>query len=277
MSPRPILKQSRSPHQSYPAAPIYPQAQVTPSQHGVHFPPSPILTRTFSAYSSSLYDRSPIVVTPNSCALPERGCPGRTYTLDDASPTSSSRSFRLAAHNGRHLHPRAVGYRQSSPDINEGSDDEAQRTPTATFPVLPPLIPDLSSESDESDGFTSPQYDNAPPASYYPPLHSNPTGALSHPSIPFAHHRNISNDEGYFPSTPTALSFLPHPASPSDEAQKARRRKHRSRDRSRSQDGRQGSLDPRRGMDGSYKPLSVCKALANCSLEGPDDGCLGGF
>jgi hypothetical protein len=48
----------------------------------VHFPPSPIISKTFVAHSPSTYDRSPIVVVPNSCALPERGCPGRTYTLD---------------------------------------------------------------------------------------------------------------------------------------------------------------------------------------------------
>src|ERR1700728_3993766 len=88
MSPRPILKRSESTHEQSPqATPRYPRASVlhkTPPSHGVHFPPSPnSLAQTFSAYSPSLYDRSPIVVSPNSCALPERGCPGRTYTLDD--------------------------------------------------------------------------------------------------------------------------------------------------------------------------------------------------
>jgi len=67
-TPRPILKRSPSDRQRKHAV--------------VHFPPSPIISKTFVAHSPSTYDRSPIVVVPNSCALPERGCPGRTYTLD---------------------------------------------------------------------------------------------------------------------------------------------------------------------------------------------------
>lgn len=287
MSLRPILKRSETTHQqSTPHAPRYPRASLlhkTPPPHGVHFPPSPTLTRTFSAYSPSSYDRSPIVVSPNSCALPERGCPGRTYTLDDPTSRSSHSEWRSAVHNGRHLHPRAVAsaYRASSTDIGEAADeDEAQQTPTSTYPVLPPLIPDLSSESDESDGFTSPPSEYAfypKPGAYFPPPQPNLMAVPSHPPIPYAPHRNISysNDEAYFAGTPNALSFLPHPAS--SDGQKARRRRQRSRNQSRSPDERQASSDPRRGADGSYKSLSVCKALANCSLESPDDGCLGGF
>jgi hypothetical protein len=285
MSPRPILKRSELTYHQSRSTPIYPRASVH-STHGVHFPPSPSLTRTFSAHSPSLYDRSPITVSPNSCALPERGCPGRTYTLDDAAPKSTRTSWRPAANNGRHLHPRAVtsAYRESSPDIDQMTDeDEAQRTPTSTYPILPPLIPDLSSESDESDGFTSPPSDYAfysNPCSYFPPPHSHPIAAPSHPPIPYASHRIVSysNEEAYFSGAPNPLSFLPHPPSPSDD-QKARRRKQRSRDqsRSRSRDGRQGSSDSRRGVDGSYKSFSVCKALANCSIDSSDDGCLGGF
>jgi len=289
MSPRPILKRSETPCQSPTAAPLYPRALVGHSIHGVHFPPPTTLTRTFSAYSPSLYDRSPIVVSPNSCALPERGCPGRTYTLDDPNSHLSRTSWTPAANKGRHLHPRAVpsAYRDSSPNVDEAADeddDEEQLTPTSTYPVLPPLIPDLSSESDESDGFTSPPSEHdiySNPSSYFPPPHSYPIDAPSHPPIPYAPRRNVSysNDDPYFPGTPAALSFLPHPLSPSDEGQRARRRKQRSRDqsRSRSRGERQASTSPRRSVNGSYKSLSVCKALANCSIDGPDDGCLGGF
>jgi hypothetical protein len=69
-TPRPILKRN-------------PSSLDRERKHAVvHFPPSPIISKTFAAHSPSAYDRSPIVVVPNSCALPERGCPGRTYTLD---------------------------------------------------------------------------------------------------------------------------------------------------------------------------------------------------
>jgi len=144
---------------------------------------------------------------------------------------------------------------------------------------VPALISDLSSESDESDGFTSPPLEssfNPNTASYYPPPHSNPIIAQSHPLIPYAPYSN-DGSQAYFTGPLNALSFLPHPSSPLDESQKVRRRKQRGRDMSRSRDGRQASSDPRKSTDGSYKPLSICKALANCSLEGPDDGCLGGF
>jgi len=69
-TPRPILKRNPS------------TLDRERKQTAVHFPPSPNISKTFVAHSPSIYDRSPIVVVPNSCALPARGCPGRTYTLD---------------------------------------------------------------------------------------------------------------------------------------------------------------------------------------------------
>ena len=70
LTPRPILKRNTS------------SMDRERKRAVVHFPPSPIISKTFVAHSPSTYDRSPIVVAPNTCALPERGCPGRTYTLD---------------------------------------------------------------------------------------------------------------------------------------------------------------------------------------------------
>ena len=115
MSPKPILKRSAS-------EPAHRADSYPNRAHGVHFPPSPA-TCTYSAYSAAAYDRSPIVVTPNSCALPERG--GRTYTLDESQP-------RRGISFARDFHPRALAFASSRSD-------------------LPQLIPDLSSESDESD------------------------------------------------------------------------------------------------------------------------------
>ncbi|KAG8702106.1 hypothetical protein FRC11_011669 [Ceratobasidium sp. 423] len=92
------------------------------AQANVHFPTAKReLVKTRVTHSPSSYDRSPIVVLPNSCALPARGCPGRTY---DASA------------NGRAMHPCAPVRR---------------RSPTP----CPPLVPDEGS-SDDSDGLTSP-------------------------------------------------------------------------------------------------------------------------
>jgi hypothetical protein len=281
-SPRPILKRSET-HQSPPTAPRYPRSSLLHNSssppHGVHFPPSPTLTRTFSAYSSTHYDRSPIVVTPNSCALPERGCPGRTYTLDDPAPQPRQSNWRSGAHNGRHLHPRAVApaYRASSYEDDDSEDNDSQRTSSRTYSIVPPLIPDLSSESEESDGpvSSSPEPAQYPtPSSYHHPPHSMPIVAPSHPPIPHAPYMPYStadHHQAYFANSPNALSFLPHPPSPKDEGQKARRRKQRDQSRSREE------RHARRVADESYKSLSVCKALSNCSLDDSEDGCLGGF
>ncbi|KAG6836496.1 hypothetical protein H0H93_007525 [Arthromyces matolae] len=216
LSPRPILKRS---------------AQSLPhTQHAVHFPPSPSLTtHTFVAYSATAYDRSPIQVSPNSCALPERGCPGRTYTLDDPA--------------GRGLHPRALAKQRLD-----------------HIPPPPPLIPDLSSESDDSD--------NA--------LHSPPDVL----GLVF-HDMTIS---------PTALAFLPHPPSPpsphhkhndDDDSciPKPRRRKlERKHDASRVPD----RIPDAPSLCPTIRPPTkkrVSRGLSPChsSFRVDDDGCLGGF
>ncbi|KAJ7756210.1 hypothetical protein B0H16DRAFT_1885983 [Mycena metata] len=198
--PNPILKRARSD-----AAP-----------HTVHF--SPALTRTFTAHPRSEYDRSPIVVSPNACALPARGCPGRTYY--DSAPRRSKHTQQQQPPRG-HLHPRAL-QNYHDDDEDDEDDDEVERTPTRTSPYIalpvpppipqppapssfapyttqpPPLVPDLSSESDESsDGFASPPPEpasNVPvfaggkypypyalpyPTTSYPPPFSIPPSSLS--------------------------------------------------------------------------------------------------
>ena len=51
----------------------------------VHFPPTPTLTSIALTHSPHAYDRAPIQVAPNSCAMPERGA--RTY--DDGAESTS--------------------------------------------------------------------------------------------------------------------------------------------------------------------------------------------
>jgi hypothetical protein len=162
-SPRPILKRA-SPPPSCSSSPSSPP--VRPSHHDrvrshtavVHFPPSPTLTRTFAVYSAASYDRSPIVVGPNTCALPERGCPGRTYTLEErevAPCEIAPCSYDKGA--GRSKHPRSM----SNQALGLHFGDEDRKLSIATpYPsdLPPPLVPDLSSsESDESDGVRIPE------------------------------------------------------------------------------------------------------------------------
>ena len=173
--PRPILKKQCSPPSSPTPATTLPRDEsaqllnIDPSvlQSLVRFPPTNTLCRTFVADSPSIYDRSPIVVTPNKCKLPERGCPGRTYLPGDSATRSPSKAAGSKVHersdaSGRHLHPRAV--RVHIPR-ESGDDEDDELTPRVTYShPLPPLVPDFSSssESDESDGFSSPPLECAP-------------------------------------------------------------------------------------------------------------------
>lgn len=212
--PRPILKHSPQPHPVFPddtslSLPIPRQCRNT-----VHFPPSPTLTRTFSAHSSAAYDRSPIVVSPNSCALPARGCPGRTYILGCTKSSSLDVNAIKGAiqAGGKHMHPR----RALDLGLVSASTPDSQ---TNTSPIPPPLIPDVSSESDESDGSAS-----SPPQCDVKAVVSNPLTLLPFASLPSL----INTGEGLFhsPESPNEEDYQYHKY----EEEKRRRRK-RERDR----------------------------------------------
>ncbi|EMD32175.1 hypothetical protein CERSUDRAFT_99576 [Gelatoporia subvermispora B] len=191
--PRPILKRPTASSSSPTHAPLSPTLPadgpaallaIDPSilsPHSlVHFAPRPALAVVARTHSAAQYDRSPIVVQPNRCALPERGCPGRTYSLADepspssppphtrrtvsapapaAAPAASTPCRRRPARSpprarsparGRHLHPRA-GVQLAWEEYTDAADD----APSNAHAPVPPLVPDLSS-SDESDGIASP-------------------------------------------------------------------------------------------------------------------------
>ena len=268
MSPKPILKRSVS-------EPYHCQGYPTRAQ-GVRFPSSPA-TCTYSAYSASAYDRSPIVVTPNNCALPERG--GRTYTLDESQP-------RRGISFARDFHPRALAFASSRP-------------------ALPQLIPDQSSESDDSDAWL---------AAPVPSTTSFGVHGLAGP--PSKCNSDDIEMNGYT-NCVDALAFLPYPpSSPSQKYQDSesidpfphsyrRRRGEREskRERSSSPDRK-----PSRDSDDTQHCLSALSSLsisgspafsstltkksikkrqqksqnASCTpmtvgFSGLDDGCLGGF
>lgn len=176
MSPKPILKRSATVPETDPF-----HSQRYPNRsHGVHFPPSPA-TCTYSVHSAAAYDRSPIVVTPNNCALPERG--GRTYTLDESQP-------RRGISYARDFHPRALAF--ASPRS-----------------ALPQLIPDLSSESDESDGWSA-----APTSSTTPYPTFGIHGLAGPPSKCNSDVYGRDADVNGYTNRVDALSFLPYPPSP---------------------------------------------------------------
>lgn len=113
---------------------------------------SETLTRTFLAHSPAIYDRSPIVVAPNKCRLPERGCPGRTYLPgDDVADAAVPEDD----------YERAMARRSRT----RRSTASSTRVWLEHSPP-PALVPDFSSSSsssssDESDGFPTPPLETA--------------------------------------------------------------------------------------------------------------------
>ncbi|THH09211.1 hypothetical protein EW146_g8746 [Bondarzewia mesenterica] len=177
----------------------------------VHFPPSPSLTSTHLTHSSKQYDRAPIVVAPNVCALPNRN--ERTYMPPSepkrpAKPRASHYSHAQAV-KGSYFHPRAF----------EACEREPSNVPVPAFDSPPPLVPDISSsESDESDTFLM----TPPNPQLLPPMPFQLTN-MSH--APMVYPRE---DRG------SPMLFLPHPPSPKQERQRERERK-RSPSRTRGQ------------------------------------------
>ncbi|KAJ8085220.1 hypothetical protein PM082_004014 [Marasmius tenuissimus] len=138
---------------------VLPFTTSPPTPH-VHFPPTPtIVSSTHAALPSTIYDRAPIQVSPNSCALPERG--GRVVR-GSAPAVCMKGGIKHDECKGSYFHPFAF----------EACEPEDLPSPTS----VPQLIPDMSSasESEESmDGHSSPHF------SPIPTMHPVPPTAMS--------------------------------------------------------------------------------------------------
>jgi len=72
--PRPILKPPPSPSLTSTSPLPFPSTRIPMLDSPcVHFPPTPTLAQIEITHSSFIYDRKPILVLPNACALPGRG------------------------------------------------------------------------------------------------------------------------------------------------------------------------------------------------------------
>jgi hypothetical protein len=218
------------------------------------------LCRPFAAHPPAIYDRTPIVVSKNSCALPERG--GRTYVLEEQLNAESASRSRQHGASSRSYHPRAL----NNPATHYRSVDSEHRS----LADLPQLVPDLSSESDESDGFTS---------SPHIPQHHYSYGAHGLPT------KYESSTYDYSPSSSkdgiNALAFLPYPPSPpsnyscstDESAQASKPRKKRSESRRR----HDGATDPDRIPSTTSRRREYLASMQHSGFGATDDGCLGGF
>lgn len=136
--PPPILKQYEAPPESNPFA-LCPRV-VSPH---VHFPSTPTLVSTYATFARAVYDRTPLTISPNTCALPGRG--ERTYNSYDT-------PVPLGAHledsiKGSYFHPRAY-------EACEQERLDFLASPSSPSPLVydsSSSSPSCSSESDESD------------------------------------------------------------------------------------------------------------------------------
>lgn len=169
----------------------------------VHFPPATGLCQTHLTHSASNYDRAPIVVLPNVCALPARN--ERTYVPSGECP-KKHRSAQVATAYGAELHPHAFAEPAKVQVAAAGSIPAVPVSPPDPAGLVPPLVADLSSsESDESDVSNTPLVPNRFPSMGHPP---------------------ISIVDGNGEAAAAALSFLPH----ANEREKPRKeRSSRSR------------------------------------------------
>lgn len=107
----------------------------------VRFPSSPKLSTVHITHCSTSYDRTPITIGPNSCALPERGT--RSYSPGGS---SSSPVTMNSMQWGNHVHPSVLARHCAA---------YAASASEPTFELFPPpLLHD--SESSEDSGQSSP-------------------------------------------------------------------------------------------------------------------------
>lgn len=176
--PRPILK-------SLPEFTPLPFSTYPLDSPHVHFPPTPNLTSTTFTHAAGVYDRAPITVSENVCALPERG--GRCYMLqsqgippsggvegryDDSRRRRDSNEFK-----GNYFHPRAFKVCEVERDNNHPDRYESS-------PPIPDLLSTHSSTSSDSSSPSTPS-DFKSDSSY---------GSLTTSSIPTLS-SNLSLDE----------------------------------------------------------------------------------
>jgi hypothetical protein len=151
MALRPILKSEPHSYNDNPL-PFASSSRIPPldSPH-VHFPPTPVMTEISITHSPFSYDRAPIQVAPNVCALPERGDRkvGGVTSMKGGEEgyfhPSACRSelIPFASNNPWTTPPMRRHHTQPSSTSRER---DAHLYPY--LPLAPPLIFDHSSESD---------------------------------------------------------------------------------------------------------------------------------
>ncbi|KDQ31553.1 hypothetical protein PLEOSDRAFT_156213 [Pleurotus ostreatus PC15] len=212
----------------------------------VHFPPTPrLISSTHLAHSPTTYDRAPIVVQPNSCSLPERG--GRMcYT-----PHSTRR--RSSAPKGSYFHPTAYEACEREDESHDDDDDPSAVISALETPELTSDSSTPSSDSDYSDGWSSPPEELQSPLVAIASASSSSLSYLSGPAMSLIH---AQSSMGEYPTDMRVKLTPPAPRS----AMKL-------------EGGRQADKKPRKRA----KVAGSLRIGHTFSDDSSLDGCLGGF
>jgi len=127
-------------------------------QKHAHFPPA---SEEAKRYSGLDYDRTPIVVIANELALPERGCPGRTFEDVEAHhyrhhPKKACKSDAFkASGSGDHVHPNYyVSAAAATASMNMPMELSQSQIMTGSQSM--PSLSMIHGDTSESDGDVSP-------------------------------------------------------------------------------------------------------------------------
>jgi len=251
MASRPILKTNTDNETWGSPFPFAASSRIVDTPR-VHFPPTPRLAATGTTHSPRIYDRAPIDVSPNACALPGRGernfipidIPTRCRELrmnHQARDTSQGR-------NERYLHPRA--YEAIDQDADFCYTRDTLSPPP--FSLDPELDPYASSPSDSSfHGRRSPMLSvglSISPSSVsmlsISPLSPGPS--------------SLSRSFNFIPDR--SYPSLPHDFSQEDEGLKDTSKRIKSK-KSRN----------------LYRTTHLSTSCSTSGFYEPVDGCLGGF
>jgi len=211
-APRPILKSLPSPSVSSETAsnplPFSSCPTIFDSPH-VHFPPTPTLTSTEITHSSFIYDRAPIVVTPNVCALPERG--GRKFVGSNSNNQGGlgyfhpHAKFQVNAVRSERDSVELFMKKRSGPMYDYDYDyeyDQYSSHDQHAEHIVSSLLFDHSSDSSDSDAFYT------PPCIQTPSSSSLSSSSIPHSSLSISP-RNVYNTSSSSPS-PTAGHYDTH-------------------------------------------------------------------
>lgn len=151
MTPRPILKTLPDVNLETVYSSPLPFASCSQMLHSphVHFPPTPTLTTTAITHSPFIYDRAPITVPDNMCAMPKRGA--RVYS------TAAPKGIDSAPLDS-YFHPRAFQAcnnwsRECSPPLLDDLNDSPDSDASDPLELLePPFIPSHPTHDSLSSG-----------------------------------------------------------------------------------------------------------------------------